>query len=124
MKSKDEMVADLIGKARELGRLTALGKKGTGWMAYSKGELKKQGLTDSENPYEFAEGWFEIEQWQYETADLLGIATKLDSGTDYPEAFVELQDAWAEGYMDGVYEIEAKASKVKAKRKPSIRRMR
>lgn len=55
---------------RKFGYDIASGKKGTGWMAFTEGDIEEvmeeRGDSLVEKARNFAEGWKETHQWQYE----------------------------------------------------------
>ena len=103
-------------KFYNLGYGMAAGKKGTGWMAYSKGDFKEEkepGDSDMDAIREYAESWSETDQWNYEVGDLIReVAEKegIEEGTEeyLDNVFSPLFYSWVDGYADYILETESK----------------
>jgi len=101
-------------KFHRLGYNMAAGKKGTGWMAYSKGdyeEAKVPGEQEIDAALDYAEGWLSTEQWKHEVGKLISkIAEKegIEEGTDsfIYDVFQSLASAWVFGYQKYIIEVE------------------
>ncbi|MGC9059538.1 MAG: hypothetical protein ACP5H3_04010, partial [Candidatus Aenigmatarchaeota archaeon] len=69
----------------QLGYGMASGKKGTGWMKFDPEEFNNINIEEDEDAIEYAEGWLETDQWNYEVGELIKkIAEKegIEEGTD------------------------------------------
>ena len=90
----------------------AKGTKGTGWMAYTKGDYKEgRGETKQEKIDNNAEEWQETLQWNYEVGqdmrDEVGGELTEDTIDDYFDMVLE----WNRGYSDYAEKIESKKTK-------------
>ena len=96
----------------DLGYRMAKGTKGTGWMAYTKGDYKEgRGETKQEKIDNNAEEWQETLQWNYEVGqdmrDEVGGELTEDTIDDYFDMVLE----WNRGYSDYAEKIESKKTK-------------
>ena len=94
-----------------LGRGIASGKKGTGWMAYAKGDYKEEthGKTREERIDNYAEGWEETLQWEHEVGDK--ILDSLPGGKLTDDTLGEYSDKlleYREGYTSYMHKLERK----------------
>ena len=103
-------------KFYRLGYNMAAGKKGTGWIAYSKGdfkEAKEPGDSNRDAIGKYAESWMETEQWNYEVGNLIReIAEKegIEEGTEeyLDSVFTPLFYSWVDGYEEYIMGVEKK----------------
>ena len=93
----------------------ATGRKGTGWMIYSKGDRLTNGPGGRrESIDEYANGWLETLQWKYEVGDKImeALEKKGISGDThderFPDAYLDLETAWIAGYADRIAELDPK----------------
>lgn len=97
----------------KLGQDIALGKKGTGWMAVNEGELEEakeaEGDTKIDKFRNWAEGWKETEQWQYEVGRNMAPLTDKTL-----EKRLEQEDEYFWGYVKAM-ELKEKQLKKKLK---------
>lgn len=94
------MAVDLFQKWFTDGKKQALGKKGTGWMKYQKGDFKGD-INDDEARDEFARGWLETLQWEYEVGNKFPKIKEDDT-----EKYLEAESGWITGYSEGIKIVE------------------
>lgn len=96
----------------KLGYDMAKGTKGTRWMVFSKSELKEanaeEGSGLDEKFTNWAEGWKETEQWDYEVGK--NMSPVFDKEGDINEERMEEENAWIAGYVDYMKKIFSKKS--------------
>jgi len=91
----------------QLGKDIASGKSGTGWMKYSKGDLKDYNGTFEEKVDKCIQGWFETLQWEYEVGK--NITKEVGSEikeNDINDAYFDARLEWESGYGEYIMEVE------------------
>lgn len=97
----------------ELGKKIAFGKVGTGWMAVGKSDIQEalkegEGETPTEKFRNWAEGWKETHQWEYEVGKNLAPLTDKTL-----EKRLEQEDEYFWGYTEGMNEKYNKLKRLK-----------
>lgn len=87
----------LNDKFYDLGFNMAAGKAGTGWMIVGEKELEKYKGMLYEEIFADVEKWTETDQWNYEVGKLI-LQERIED--DDGERFIELREAWINGYVD------------------------
>jgi len=93
----------------KLGMEIALGKKGTRWMIVDEGGLKEAKEAEGDNKFDkfvnWAEGWKETEQWEYEVGQYMTNPAK------NPDLRVEEENDYVLGYAEGMLQREKQLKK-------------
>lgn len=107
--NKEKIPRDLDVQAQDWGYEQATGKTGTRWMQYQKGDFEadkgKKYDPESDSNDEYASGWEETEQYNYEKNKRFGFLSDLD-GEERAEAESEINASFESGYVAGMREIE------------------